>query len=169
MKNSFPSPVPKEQIPLNEFIEIKQSWFFKLPLSQKRDLYRFILIIWIISIIISYIIATGSIILNTHITHLITVVFLSSCIIPLLLISRLYLGWSYIYKRLQSDIVVYEESDWHDGQKWQKTAEMKKRDALIAEFQVKPIISFVKKCFQFNLILLLISVLIYSFLPRITI
>ena len=113
-------PVPKGQRPIEEFIEISNSWFFKWPLSNKTILFRNLIIVWLTSTLIFIFIGTGSIHLSKNISDLIITSLTSSLIIPTLIIFRLLIGWSYIHNRLISAIIEYEETDWHDGQKWRK-------------------------------------------------
>ena len=65
---------------------------------------------------------------------------------------RLYLGWSYVVKRLLSATVFYEESGWYDGQIWIKTAENLTRDRLIGIYQIIPFLKRIKyTCLMFIL------------------
>ena len=64
--------------------------------------------------------------------------------LPLLLLSRQWLSWIYIYKRLNSENIEYEESGWYDGQIWEKPIEWRAKDLLISQYQVKPILSHLK-------------------------
>jgi hypothetical protein len=60
-----------------------------------------------------------------------------STILVGLVLLRLYLGWIYVYDRLQSEKVFYEESGWYDGQIWTKTAAILTRDRLIVSYQIQ--------------------------------
>ena len=63
---------------------------------------------------------------------------------PILLLSRQFLSWIYIYKRLNSENIEYEESGWYDGQVWEKPIDWRSKDLLIAQYQVKPILDHLK-------------------------
>ena len=54
------------------------------------------------------------------------------------------MGWDYIYKRLINTIIIYEESDWHDGQYWKKPEAWQRKDSIVAKFDVLPIIKRLK-------------------------
>jgi len=81
-------------------------------------------------------------------------------IILILIFIRLYLGWSYIIKRLLSATVFYEESGWYDGQIWIKTAENLTRDRLIGLYQIIPFLNRIK----YTTIILLINFLFHYYL-----
>ena len=68
-----------------------------------------------------------------------------SLLLPFLLILRHLLTWNYIYKRLKSEKIEYEESGWYDGQVWEKTLEMREKDLLTAQHEIKPILSILKQ------------------------
>jgi hypothetical protein len=61
--------------------------------------------------------------------------------VPLLLIvARLYLGWSYIYDRLSRSKIIYEETGGHDGHFWVKPPEVLAKDRLLVEYQILPVL-----------------------------
>ena len=53
-------PIPKEQVPIQEYIEISNSFFFSWPLNGPKTLYIKLLTTWIISTLIFIFIGTGS-------------------------------------------------------------------------------------------------------------
>ena len=65
----------------------------------------------------------------------------ASLLFPILLLCRQWLTWIYIYKRLYSEKIEYEESGWYDGQIWEKPIDWRAKDLLIAQNQVKPILN----------------------------
>ena len=93
-----------------------------------------------ISLIISY----GSDSLKDNILKLTIISLTSSLMFPILLLSRQWLSWIYIYKRLNSENIEYEESGWYDGQTWEKPIEWRAKDLLIAKHQIKPILNHLK-------------------------
>jgi hypothetical protein len=64
-----------------------------------------------------------------------------------LVVTRLYLGWSYVRSRLTSTSICYEESGWYDGQTWQKTPEFQAQDLLILSYQVQPLLKRLRRTF----------------------
>ena len=76
--------------------------------------------------------------------------------LPILLLIRQWLSWKYIFRRLKSVNIEYEESGWYDGQIWQKPIEWRTKELLIAQHEVQPIITNVEKLiYQSTLILLI--------------
>jgi hypothetical protein len=65
----------------------------------------------------------------------------------MLMLLRLYLGWSYVRDRLLRETIFYEESGWYDGQTWTKPPEILTRDRLIVSYQVQPILLRLKRTF----------------------
>ena len=142
-------PVPKEQQPTNEFLELSNSMVFSLPKSDKK--YTLVLLsIWSICFLLFLIIASGSVYFNENNLKYILISFVSSLSAPLLISIRLLLGWEHIYKRLISEKVEYEESGWYDGQIWIKPIQLKEKECLIASIEVKPIL---KKLYQITSII----------------
>ena len=132
-------PVPKDQQPTNEFIELSKSKIFSWPKSKKSFsliLFKF----WVITFILFIVISSGSIYFKTFTLRYILLSLFSSLSVPLLLSIRLYLGWNHIFKRLTSEKVEYEESGWYDGQIWIKPVKLKEEESLIASLEVKPIL-----------------------------
>ena len=97
--NNSKCPVPKEQQPTNEFLELSNSKVFALAKSSKK--FSIILIsTWLVAFLIFLIISTGSTYFTTYLSKYIFLSFFGSLSIPLLITIRLLLGWSHIYKRL---------------------------------------------------------------------
>ena len=112
-------PVPKEQQPTNEFIELSKSRIFSWAKS-KKSLIIVLTQFWAISFILFLVISSGSVYFKQSIIKYIFLSLISSLSIPLFLSLKLYLGWNHVFKRLNSEKVEYEESGWYDG-KYGKT------------------------------------------------
>ena len=148
-------PVPIDQRPLNEFNSIRNNWVISWPLLERKIYYRKLLISWIFIIPFSLIISYGSSYLKNNIFDFIFISLTLSLIFPILLLIRQWLSWTYIFKRLSSENIEYEESGWYDGQTWEKPIEWRSKDLLIAQHQVKPIIDNIKKVFTLILIIII--------------
>ena len=146
--NKIICPVPLSQRPINEFNSIRNSWIISWPLLEKNIFYRKLLYSWIFITPISLIISYGSDYLRNNILDLILISLTSSLLLPILLLTRQWLSWIYIYKRLNSENIEYEESGWYDGQVWEKPIDWRAKDLLIAQHQVKPIINHLKTIFM---------------------
>ncbi len=149
-------PVPRDQQPINEYIELSKSIIFSWPKS-KKSLIIALTKFWLGAFILFLVISSGSVYFKTSTLRYILLSFFSSLSIPILISIKLYLGWNHIFKRLNSEKVEYEESGWYDGQVWVKPLVIKEKESLIASIEVKPIL---KNLIQ---ILSIISVLAYFF------
>ena len=160
--NNSKCPVPKEQQPTNEFLELSNSKLFALPKSSKK--FSIILIsTWLVAFLIFLVISTGSTYFHTYLLKYIFLSFFGSLSVPLLITIRLFLGWTHIYKRLTSEIIEYEESGWYDGQIWNKPIELKEKESLIASLEVKPILKNLTQFTSVIISLILIGILISQY------
>ena len=157
--NKIICPVPATQRPLNEFNSIRNSWIISWPLLERGIFYRRLIYSWILFTPITFIISNGSNYLKNNIFDLTFISLTSSLLFPILLLSRQWLSWLYIYKRLNSENIEYEESGWYDGQVWEKPIDWRSKDLLIAQHQVKPIINHLKVITIILLACILISLM----------
>ena len=159
--NQFNCPVPKDQQPTNEFIELSKSKIFTWPKSKKS--FSFILLkFWIGTFFIFVVISSGSVYFETSTLRYILLSFFSSLSLPFLFSIRLYLGWNHIFKRLTSEKVEYEESGWYDGQIWIKPTKLKEKESLIASLEVKPILKNLIQILSIIIIFALIGILLFQ-------
>ena len=155
-------PVPKEQQPTNEFIELSKSSIFSWP-KTKKSLILVLIKFWLGAFILFLVISSGSIYFKTSILKYILLSFFSSLSVPLLISIRLYLGWNHIFKRLTSEKVEYEESGWYDGQVWIKPLVLKEKESLIASIEVKPILKNLIQIFSIISVLGLSGILFFQY------
>jgi hypothetical protein len=160
--NEYKCPVPREQQPTNEFIELSKSVIFSWP-KTKKSLIIVLIKFWIGAFIISIIISSGSIYFKTSLLKYILLSLFSSLSIPLLISIRLYLGWNHVFKRLTSEKVEYEESGWYDGQVWIKPLVLKEKESLIASIEVKPILKNLIQIFSIFTVLALSGILLFQY------
>ena len=160
--NNSKCPVPKEQQPTNEFLELSNSRVFALAKSNEK--FSIILIsTWLVAFLIFLVISSGSSYFHTYLLRYIFLSFFGSLSVPLLITIRLFLGWTHIYKRLTSEIIEYEESGWYDGQIWNKPIELKEKESLIASIEVKPILKNLTQVTSVIISLILIGILISQY------
>ena len=159
--NQFNCPVPKDQQPTNEFIELSKSKIFTWPKS-KKSFSLILLKFWIGTFFIFVVISSGSVYFETSTLRYILLSFFSSLSLPFLLSLRLYLGWNHIFKRLTSEKVEYEESGWYDGQIWIKPIKLKEKESLIASLEVKPILKNLIQILSIIIIVALIGILLFQ-------
>ena len=160
--NEFKCPVPLEQQPTNEFIELSKSVIFSWP-KTKKSLIIVLFKFWIGTFILFLVISSGSIYFKKSILKYILLSFFSSLSIPFLISLRLYLGWNHVFKRLNSESVEYEESGWYDGQVWLKPLVLKERESLIASNEVKPILKNLIQIFSIISVLALSGILFFQY------
>ena len=159
--NESKCPVPREQQPTNEFMELSRSRIFSWP-KTKKSLIFVLIKFWLGAFALFLVISSGSIYFKTFILKYILISFFSSLSIPILISIRLYLGWNHVFKRLTSERVEYEESGWYDGQVWKKPVVLKERESLIASNEVKPILKNLIQIFSIILVLALSGVLLFQ-------
>jgi len=160
--NNSSCPVPKNQQPTNEFIELSKSKVFSWPKTFRG--YSYILLkIWLVTFILFVVISSGSTYFASNTLRYILLSLFSSLSLPFLLSIRLYLGWNHIFKRLTSEKVEYEESGWYDGQIWIKPIGLKEKESLIATLEVKPILKNLIQISSIILIFALSGVLIFQY------
>tara|TARA_Y100000766_G_scaffold234932_1_gene210119 strand:+ start:637 stop:1131 length:495 start_codon:yes stop_codon:yes gene_type:complete len=160
--NQSNCPVPKDQQPTNEFIELSKSRIFSWPKS-KKALSLILLKFWAGTFFIFVFISSGSVYFETSLARYILLSFFSSLSIPLLFSIRLFLGWNHIFKRLTSEKVEYEESGWYDGQIWIKPVNLKEKESLIALLEVKPILKNLTQIISLIIILGLFGILLFQY------
>ncbi|MBO8221066.1 CGLD27 family protein [Prochlorococcus marinus] len=160
--NESKCPVPREQQPTNEFIELSKSIIFSWP-KTKKTLIIILLKFWVVAFVLFLVISSGSIYFKTSLLKYILLSVFSSLSIPLIITIRLYLGWRHVFKRLTSERVEYEESGWHDGQVWLKPLVLKEKESLIASVEVKPILKNLIQTISIISILILSGTLLFQY------
>ena len=160
--NESKCPVPREQQPTNEFIELSKSRIFSWP-KTKKSLILILVKFWFSAFVLFLFISSGSVYFKTYLLKYILLSFFTSLSIPLLISIRLYLGWKHIFKRLTSEKVEYEESGWYDGQVWEKPLFLKEKESLIASIEVKPILNNLIQIFSIISVLALSGILIFQY------
>nr|AYR06256.1 hypothetical protein [Renouxia sp.] len=152
-------PVPFDQQPLNEYNSLKSSCFFAwFGIDIKSYIQSIAIITCATSILfIPLIISFRSLSVSQFlITDCLLVTFTLIAVL-----MRLYLGWSYIIKRLLSATIFYEESGWYDGQIWIKTVDILTKDRLIGMYYVLPVLKRIKYTLSVLLPLAVTEFLIY--------
>jgi len=137
-------PVPPEQLPINQYEDMRDSWFYAWGSRGLTSYLKPIVILWAISWAIM-----GPIVGASYAPGRYPLLFgllgtAGALILPALALAQLYVGWLHVGQRLQQAAVPYEESGWYDGQMWQKPEEILNRDRLIMDYQVKPILQRVR-------------------------
>lgn len=162
MYYKFSCPVPKEQRPINEYLELVQSNFFNWPILlesvYKQKIVNSFLSCFLLSLPISFLFLSP---FPTPFRFL-GISFEIATIFLLAILIRLLLSWNYIKQRLYNPTVFYEESGWYDGRIWVKSKNILVQDRLIYAYQVLPAIKRLNEsllltfCLSLTILLLLI-------------
>lgn len=157
-------PVPAEQLPINEYQQLKDSWFFGwVTLDWRRYLMK-LAWIWGWSWLVVGPIAAASFAPKKYFLQFLLCGAAGAGAIVALTLLRLYLGWLYVNDRLLKETIFYEESGWYDGQTWTKPPEVLTRDRLLVSYQVQPILQRLKRTFGILVLLVFGGSLIWNFL-----
>lgn len=163
MKSSAPvCPVPAEQQPLNEFQDLKESWFFRWATLSLRSYITPIAVLWCLSWAIAAPVAAVSFPMSKHPLYFALSAAAGASAIPALALLRLFLGWSYVRDRLLKETIFYEESGWYDGQTWTKPQEVLQRDRLIVTYEIQPILQRLRRTFGLIALLFLGGALVWN-------
>lgn len=138
-------PVPAEQQPLREYQQLLTSWFFVWPSTTPAELLRPLAVSWLLALLPALLVASGSYALRRHPLPLLLAALVVALLLPLLLLVRQWLGWSYVRQRLVSERVEYEESGWYDGQVWEKPIAWRQRDLLVVRHQLQPVMQRLRR------------------------
>lgn len=138
-------PVPPAQRPLQEYEQLRRSWFFAWPAESFSGLLRPLALSWLFVLPIALVVASGSWVLRHEPARLAISAAVAAIALPLLLLVRQWLGWSYVHRRLLSERVEYEESGWYDGQVWEKPLAWRQQDLLVATHQVRPLLARLRR------------------------
>jgi len=157
-------PVPPEQRPVNEYQNLRESWFFRWATLNLRGYLIGIAWLWSFSLLLSGPVAAASFAPDEYSGKFLLAAAAGATLVLGLTLLRLYLGWSYIRDRLLNEAVFYEETGWYDGQLWKKPPEEKTKDQLIVTYQVQPILQRLRWTFGVMTLFLSAGCLVWKFL-----
>lgn len=138
MYYKFSCPVPKDQRPVNEYMELVQSNFFNLPVLSESLFLQKLSKIYFLFFFLSFPFASLIFPFSQFFLKFILLTNFLACFFVILLLLRLLLAWKYIKDRLYSPTIFYEESGWYDGHLWVKSKNILLQDRLIYAYQVRP-------------------------------
>jgi Conserved in the green lineage and diatoms 27 len=141
-------PVPFDQQPSNEYNHLKNSVTFSDSIINLIDSLKNLILLFILINLLLFIPGSYVFIKSSFVIWEANVAF--AALMMAITVVRLYLGWSYVLKRLLSATVFYEESGWYDGQIWIKSADMLIQDRLIGIYDVRPILTRIKHLLIFT-------------------
>ncbi|MGD1928441.1 MAG: CGLD27 family protein [Leptolyngbyaceae cyanobacterium] len=137
-------PVPPEQLPINQYEDVRDSWFYGWGGRSLKGYLKPVVVLWILSWLVTGPIVGASYGPSRYPLPFGLLAAAAALILPGLALAQLYVGWFHVGQRLQQAAVFYEESGWYDGQMWQKPEDILNRDRLIMDYQVKPVLQRVR-------------------------
>jgi hypothetical protein len=138
-------PVPDDQKPINEYIQLKENNFSKLIFSSNKSYFSKLILdfffFFVLSTLISFLLKLNYnlILFNTF--------FSINILISIFLIN--FLRWSQLLNKFRNSRLFYEEGSWYDGQTWEKPLEVIKNDKLISTQKIQPILKRIKNTLNF--------------------
>jgi hypothetical protein len=128
-------PIPEEQKPINEYIELKKNMFLNWTSCSLKN--------YILKIVSGYLIVFPFFLFCflqlTPFSFLeIVKIF---CLSSIFFFISILIRWSSINKRLMESRVFYEETSWFDGQVWEKPFFLIKNDKLLSSQKIQPIVT----------------------------
>lgn len=137
-------PVPPDQLPINQYQDMSESWFYSWGSRKLWPYLKPVLVTWLVSWAIAWPVTAASFAPGKHLLPFLLWASTGALIIPMLTLAQLYIGWLHIGQRLQRQEVPYEESGWYDGHIWLKPEAILSRDRLIMTYEVRPILQRVR-------------------------
>lgn len=138
-------PVPEDQKPINEYIQLKQNELTNwLTFSQEKYIQQ--LIIFGISFFLFFSIFRFSEFKDAnYLPEWIfqNLFFTSFLLLALLLIN--FFRWKQTFSRLQTARLFYEEASWYDGQMWEKPFSILKNDKILSTIKIQKILERISK------------------------
>ncbi len=125
---------------MNEYEELRASWFFHWATLEPRRYWVGMALVWLGAWLISGPVANWSYPPRRLPLEFLLAGSAMASGFLLLVVARLYLGWSYIFDRLNRAQVDYEETGAHDGDLWVKPEEVLAKDRLVVEYQLTPLL-----------------------------
>ena len=147
-------PIPDDQKPINEYLNLKNNNFTNLILLSPKN--------YLLKIFLNFIIFFIAVSPITFLLKLNNSLFLFNSFFAINILTLLFLSnltrWSQLLKRFRNSRLFYEEGSWYDGQFWEKPFEIIKNDKLISNQKIKPIL---KRTIKTVLILIFFNIYIY--------
>ena len=137
---TFFTPVPSEQIPVNEYRSLQESRFFRWAILERWKYTTKLLAVWITGFLFSTLVFTTkytgqNLALSDYLWSIII-----ANIFVLLCLLRVYAAWHRVYSRLLVNKIDYKISKPQKTVVWQKPKLMQYRDNLVARFQIRPVL-----------------------------
>ncbi|CAB9522686.1 Protein of unknown function (DUF1230) [Seminavis robusta] len=139
--------VPEGQRPVNEFLDVTSQPMFgwaSLETGSKGLLTRLVTVYSVLFFTVCYPIAGATFTQDGYLLQKITAANVGDLFVALMILLRIFSGWSYVGSRLNSNVIEYEETGWYDGDFETKSPSEKLRDELLYEEKVEPVVDRLK-------------------------
>jgi hypothetical protein len=140
-------PIPEDQKPINQYINLKRNFFLTFFLCWPK----FSLKIFFLTFFLFFQILTKSLSFNLYFFPIFTL---------FLFLNSICLQWIDLNKRFKAPRLIYEEASWYDGQLWEKPFILIKNDKLISSQKIEPILQGILRLI-FTICFLLFNFLIF--------
>jgi len=137
-------PVPIDQQPIQELKELQEILLFDWATLPFNEFMKKLAFLWTGICVISFPVSAATFDPMSEPVPFFIAGSCGSLFIVMIVVFRLFLGWSHVGQRLVSETVEYEESGWYDGQIWTKTQDILYRDRLESNCTVKPALDRLK-------------------------
>jgi hypothetical protein len=134
-------PVPKDQQPLNEYVELKEAFFYRWAKLARSQYLRVLFLMWLGFAIVFAPVAMSIESPSRHLWQFACVASIGGSVGLLLPVLLMLSGWGHVKQRLESAKIFYEESGWYDGQTWEKPEADLAKDRLLVTYEIKPVLT----------------------------
>jgi hypothetical protein len=163
-------PVPENQKPINEYIQLQQDSLGFLFSASKSpfqptlfSVYFFIFFFLFSSSSILFQFDTISFNTIVKIIHSISISFFLTNLVRLFFLFFQYFRWSQLENKLNQARFFYEEGSWYDGEIWEKPFLLIKNERFLNTQKIQPVIQGISRkifrYFSFNLFFLFLFLL----------
>lgn len=139
-------PVPDDQKPINEYLNLKQNKFLNWGNLNTNKNKKFLATLFLT--FFSFF-SIGQLNLLSF-SNFLEILFNTLVIIQFFLLVIL-IRWITINQKFQHSRLIYEEASWYDGQIWEKPFFLIKNDKLISTQKIEPILEEIIKSFFLSL------------------
>jgi hypothetical protein len=157
-------PVPEDQKPINEYINIKENTLFNWVTFSSKKYFEKIRNLFLIFFTSSFLFLQLFFNNFTDIFYLVFLNFLITICFFTFFLFIIRIRWLEIKNKFNSTRLFYEEASWYDGQIWEKPFELIKNDKLISSQKLEPIIQRINNLIFFFFFLSFIFFLIFKIL-----
>jgi hypothetical protein len=134
--------VPEGQRPINEYLEMMRAPLFGWATTGNLGLLIRIGILYAMFFaLVCYPISGATFTQDGYMLQKLAASNVGASFVVFILLIRLYTGWGYIGQRLSSKVIEYEETGWYDGDWEEKTETEFKRDRMLFQSEVQPIVN----------------------------